>query len=297
MRRKALGKGLAALLPEVPERDGDAKNAINGWAEIEIERIDPNPFQPRRNIEQGKIQELARSLAHNGVMQPLLVRRIGSRYQIIAGERRWKAAQIAGLAKVPALIREVEEERLLELALIENIQREDLNPMEEAAAYRRLISDLSLSQEQVAERVSKDRSTVANLIRLLRLPEPIQEAIAQQKLSPGHARPLLSISDTKTQVQIAQEIVAQGLSVREVERRVKAHTQTAAKKPEKPAARSDPNTRAAEDRLREVLGTRVRVIRKGRSGTVEVSYYSEEELQRIFEILLRGARAEVPLVS
>ncbi len=295
MRRKALGKGLAALLPE-PERDAnDVNNAIDGWAEVDTERIDPNPFQPRRNIEQGKIEELARSLAQEGVMQPLLVRRVGSRYQIIAGERRWRAAQLAGLAKVPVSIREVEEERLLELALIENIQREDLNPMEEAAAYRKLISDLSLSQEQVAERVSKDRSTVANLLRLLRLPEPIREAIAQQKLSPGHARPLLSIQDTKIQVRIADEIVEQGMSVREVERRVKAYTQADAKKIEKPATGGDPNTRAAEDRLREVLGTRVRIIRKGRSGTVELSYYSEEELQRLYEILLRGAQEKVPV--
>jgi ParB family chromosome partitioning protein len=199
------------------------------------------------------------------------------------------------------LIRDVEEDRLLELALIENVQREDLNPMEEAAAYQRLISDLGLSQEQVAERVAKDRSTVANLLRLLRLPEPIQDLVARQELSPGHARPLLSIRDSRAQVRIAKEIVAQGLSVREVERRVKA--EFAAEKPGKvekssvPPATTDPNTRAAEDRLREALGTRVRILRAGRSGTVVVSFYSEEELQKIYEILLRGARAKVSRVG
>lgn len=290
MKRKALGKGLAALLPEPAEQGGE------GWAEVEIGRISPNPFQPRQHPEQGKIRELAQSLAQEGIMQPLLVRRVGSRYQIIAGERRWRAAELAGLAKVPVVIRDVEEGRLLELALIENVQREDLNPIEEAGAYRRLVSELGLSQEQVAERAGKDRSTIANLLRLLRLPEPIRKAIASQELSPGHARPLLAIGDSKAQVQIARDIVERGLSVREVERRVKVIVQGAVPKAKK-ALRSDPNTRAAEDRLREALGTRVRILRKGRSGTLEIAFHSEEDLNRIYEILLRGTRARVPRVS
>jgi ParB family chromosome partitioning protein len=287
MKRKALGKGLAALLPETPELTGE------GLAEVEIDRIDPNPYQPRHHLEQGKLQELARSLAQEGVMQPLVVRRVGSRYQLIAGERRWRAARLAGLARVPAIIRDVEEDRLLELALIENVQRENLNPIEEAAAYKRLVSELGLSQEQVAEKVGKDRSTVANLLRLLRLPEPIRQAIARQELSPGHARPLLALKETSTQIQIAQNIVERGLSVREVERQVKGFTATP--KPAKKTqtvSQTDPNTRAAEDRLRRALGTRVHIARKGKGGTLEISFYSEEELGRIYEILLRGARSK-----
>jgi ParB family chromosome partitioning protein len=286
MKRKALGKGLSALLPEAPALTGE------GLAEVEIDRIDPNPYQPRQHLEQGKIQELARSLAQEGVMQPLVVRRVGSRYQLIAGERRWRAARLAGLARVPAIIRDVEEDRLLELALIENIQREDLNPMEEAGAYKRLVSELGLSQEQVAEKVGKDRSTIANLLRLLRLPEPIRDAIGRQELSPGHARPLLALKESRAQIQIAKEIVEQGLSVREVERQVKAVLAPPKAEKKKQSARTDPNTRAAEDRLRRALGTRVRIARKGKGGTLEISFYSEQELGRIYEILLRGARSK-----
>jgi ParB family chromosome partitioning protein len=287
MKRKALGKGLAALLPETPELTGE------GLAEVEIDRIDPNPYQPRKHLEQGKLQELARSLAQEGVMQPLVVRRVGSRYQLIAGERRWRAARLAGLARVPAIIRDVEEDRLLELALIENVQRENLNPIEEAAAYKRLVSELGLSQEQVAEKVGKDRSTVANLLRLLRLPEPIRDAIARQELSPGHARPLLALKEAAAQIEIARDVVEKGLSVREVERQVKACV--VPQKPEttkKTAPQADPNTRAAEDRLRRALGTRVHIIRKGKGGTLEISFYSEEELGRIYETLLRGASSK-----
>ncbi len=287
MKRKALGKGLSALLPEAPEISGQ------GLVEVDVERIDPNPFQPRRQLQKEKLQELAKSLAQDGIVQPLLVRRVGSRYQLIAGERRWRAARMAGLARVPAVIRDVEEHQLLELALIENIQRENLNPIEEAAAYSRLVSDIGLSQEQVADRVGKDRSTVANLLRLLRLPEPIQDAIAREKLSAGHARPLLAIRDSKLQVEIAREVAEKGLSVREVERRVQALSAVPkAKKVAKIAPPLDANTRAAEDRLRQALGTRVCISRKGRTGSIEITFHSEEELSRIYEVLLRGARTK-----
>jgi ParB family chromosome partitioning protein len=287
MKRKALGKGLSALLPEVPEPSGGE------LLEIDIKRIDPNPQQPRQRMESTKLQELSRSLQQEGLMQPLVVRKTGSRYQLIAGERRWRAARMAGLTRVPAIVREVDDDRLLELALIENVQREDLNPIEEAGAYRRLVTDLGLSQEQVADKVGKDRSTVANQLRLLRLPEPIRSAIARQELSPGHARPLLAVPDTSAQVQMAREIIGKGLSVREVERLVKVYSK--ASKPEKKgagAAKSDPNTREAEDKLRMVLGTKVRIARKGRGGQMEIAFYSEEELGRIYEILLRGARSK-----
>lgn len=292
MKRKALGKGLSALLPEVAEPSGGE------LLEIDIKRIDPNPHQPRQRMEPAKLQELARSLQQDGLMQPLVVRKTGSRYQLIAGERRWRAARMAGLTRVPAVVREVEDDRLLELALIENVQREDLNPIEEAGAYRRLVADLGLSQEQVADRVGKDCSTVANLLRLLRLPEPIRSAIARQELSSGHARPLLAIPDATAQVQIAREIIGKGLSVREVERLVKAYSKAA--KPEKKetgGAKTDPNTREAEDKLRIALGTKVRIARKGRGGQMEIAFYSEEELGRIYEILLRGARSKATAVG
>ena len=289
MKRKALGKGLSALLPQAPA--GAAEN----WAEIEIERIDPNPFQPRQHMEEGKLRELSESLSKQGFMQPLLVRRIAGRYQLIAGERRWRAARLAGLKKVPVVVRQVEESQLLELALIENIQREELNPIEEAGAYQKLISELGLSQEQVASRVSKDRSTVANMLRLLRLPSAIRKAIAQQQISPGHARPLLALGGADAQMGIAREVVEKGLSVRDVERRVKAllteKSRSGKKKTKSPLA--DPNTRAAEDRLRQVLGTRVRILRNGRAGRIELSFHSEEDLSRLYEMLLRGARAKL----
>jgi ParB family chromosome partitioning protein len=293
MKRKALGKGLSALLPDVPEATGG-----ESLTEIDVKRIDPNPFQPRQHMEQAKLQELARSLAKDGVMQPLVVRQVGSRFQLVAGERRWRAARLAGLKHVPAVVREVEEERLLELALIENIQREDLNPMEEAAAYKRLVSELGFSQEQVAERVGKDRSTVANLLRLLRLPDKIRKAIARNEISPGHARPLLAIESAQTQTEIAEEIIEKGLSVREVERRVKTFSMPPEEaKSKKVASHTDPNTRAAEDRLRRALGTRIKILRKGRGGTLEIAFFSEEELSRIYEILLRGSRSKVSKVG
>ncbi len=290
MKRKALGKGLSALLPEAPS--GAAEN----WAEIDIERIDPNPFQPRQHMEEEKLRELAESLSKQGFMQPLLVRRLAGRYQLIAGERRWRAARLAGLKKVPVVVRQVQESQLLELALIENIQREELNAIEEAGAYQRLISELGLSQEQIAARVSKDRSTVANMLRLLRLPAAIRKAIAQQQISPGHARPLLALGGADAQMGVAREVVEKGLSVRDVERRVRTlltEKSRSGKKKTKSSTRSDPNTRAAEDRLRRVLGTRVRILRKGRAGKIELSYHSEEELDRLYEILLRGARAKL----
>jgi len=290
MKRKALGKGLSALLPE-------STGAGEGQTEVEIDRIDPNPFQPRQQIEESKLSELADSLTKQGFMQPVVVRRVGVRYQLIAGERRWRAARLAGFTRVPVMVRQVPEEQLLELALVENIQREELNPIEEAGAYQRMIGELGWSQEQIAERVSKDRSTVANLLRLLKLPAVIRTAIAAQHLSPGHARPLLALRGADAQIGLAREVVEKGLSVREVEQRVKSLLSqsgaTGKGKKKTATARSDPNTHAAEDRLRQVLGTRVRILRKGRSGTIELSYHSEEELGRLYEILLRGARGKL----
>jgi ParB family chromosome partitioning protein len=292
MKRKALGKGLAALLPEEPgPRVGAATGASGVLLEVDPALIDPNPDQPRQHIDEAKLAELTQSLSEQGIVQPMIVRKHGSRFQLIAGERRWRAAQRAGIAKVPVLVREVADHQVLEIALVENIQREELNPIEEAAAYRRLVSELGYSQEQVASRVGKDRSTVANLLRLLRLPRDVRELIARQALSPGHARPLLSLSSSEQQLEIAAQIVAKGLSVREVERRVNAAKTPAAKPAKK---RPDPNTREAERQLEQALGTAVRIRRQGRGakqrGRMEIDFHSEEELHRLYEIVRRGAR-------
>ena len=289
MKRKVLGKGLAALLPDAsPGSEGER------LLELPPDRIDPNPEQPRQHIDPQKLSELAKSMIEQGVVQPLVVRRVGSRFQIIAGERRWRAAREAGLERVPVVVRQAGDRELLEIALVENIQREELNPIEEAGAYRRLIAELGYSQEQVAARVGKDRSTVANLLRLLRLPREIRGLVADQKLSPGHARPLLTLDAPDAQTAIAREIVEKGLSVRDVERRVQS-----ANRPVKAtkASRADANTREAESHLEQALGTRVRVRRQGRKGSrgrLEVEFHSEDELHRIYETVLRGARAGKP---
>jgi len=293
MKRKALGKGLAALLPEEPVHLAQSVGSGGGvLVELDPARIDPNPDQPRQHIDESKLAELAQSMTEQGVVQPLVARKVGSRYQLIAGERRWRAAQRAGLEKVPVLVRDVADNQVLEIALVENIQREELNPIEEAAAYRRLVSELGYSQEQVASRVGKDRSTVANLLRLLRLPKDVRALIAQQKLSPGHARPLLSLASADHQLEIAEQIVAKGLSVREVERRVQAAN---APEPKPTTKRPDANTREAERRMEQALKTAVRIKRQGRGkkqrGRVEIDFHSEEELHRIYEIVQRGSRA------
>jgi len=292
MKRKVLGKGLAALLPDAPT-GGEGEKLL----ELSPDRIDPNPEQPRQHIDPERLSELAKSMIEQGVVQPLVVRRVGSRYQIIAGERRWRAAREAGLAKVPVIVRQAEDRELLEIALVENIQREELNPIEEAGAYRRLIAELGYSQEQVAARIGKDRSTVANLLRLLRLPREIRGLVAEQKLSPGHARPLLTLDAPDAQVAIAKEIVEKELSVRDVERRVQAAIRPA--KTAK-ATRVDANTREAESQLEQALGTRVRVRRQGRQGSrgrLEIEFHSEDELHRIYETVLRGARTARPSAS
>ncbi len=285
MKRKALGKGLAALLPDEPAKGGTQ------LLDVGLERIDPNPDQPRQNMDETKLGELAQSMTEHGIVQPILARRVGSRFQIVAGERRWRAAQRAGLKSVPVIVRDVDDRQVLEIALVENIQREELNPIEEAGAYRRLVSELGYSQEQVAERVGKDRSTVANLLRLLRLPRRVRQLIEEQKLSPGHARPLLVLATAEMQTEIAEHIVTKGLSVREVERRVKA----ASKPPStKPKERVDPNTQEASRQMEQALGTAVRIRRqgaKGAKGRIEIDFHSESELHRLYQAVISGARA------
>jgi ParB family chromosome partitioning protein len=279
-KRPALGKGLSALIPDVPELKASP-------TEVDLDLISPNEHQPRHRLDDTRLDDLARSIKANGVIQPIVVRKVDGGYRIIAGERRWRAAQRAGLMRVPVVVKDVaagNDAQLLELALIENIQREDLNPIDEAAAYERLSAEFKMTQEEIAAAVGKDRSSVANHLRLLKLPQEVRAEVAGGRLSMGHARALLAVPDESGQRQVAREVIAQDLSVRETETLVKrfgrqpaAHTGA--------ARPTDVHTRAAEERLRLSLGTRVRIIRRGKGGKIEVDFGSEEELQRLFEAL------------
>ena len=279
-KRPALGRGLSALIP-----DAAPPSAGERALEVDSDLLRPNRFQPRTHIDDAKIDELARSIRSNGIIQPIVVRSVDGGYEIVAGERRWRAAQRAGLLKVPVVVRDIPEERLLAAALIENIQREDLNPIEEAHAYRRLVDEYQLTQEQIADAVGKDRSSVANFLRLLKLPEEIRANLGSGALTMGHARALLGLPDEASQLRVARDIVAKNLSVRETEALVKKATQPAsAKEP----AQKDVHTRAAEEKLRFVLGTRVRIERQRKGGRIEIDFESEDELQRLFEALTDG---------
>jgi ParB family chromosome partitioning protein len=283
-KRKALGRGLAALIPEpeLPQAPGPAPAG-----EVPTSALDPNPFQPRGSLDPARLAELSASIRESGIVQPILVRRRGERFQIIAGERRFRAAQAAGLATVPVTVRDVDDEHLLELALVENIQREELNPLEEAQAYHRLQDEFRLTQEEIARRVGRDRTTVANTLRLLRLPRELREMVAASRLDAGHARALLALDRAEDQVALGREAARRGLSVREVERRV-AHLRAPRAAGARP--RKDANTRAAEERLHAALGARVEIARRGRGGAIRVLFTGEAELNRLFELLLRAGR-------
>ncbi len=283
MKRKALGKGLSALLPEPTPPAGDVV------AEVPLATLEPNPYQPRIAFEPVRLAELAASIQASGIIQPILVRRLGDRHQIIAGERRWRAAQQLGLATVPVTVRDVPDEQLLELALVENIQRQELSPLEEASAYQRLLEEFHLTQDQLAQKVGKDRSTVANTMRLLRLPREARDLLGAGRIDAGHGRALLALDRVEEQIELAREAARKGLSVREVERRV---AQRRAPRTGAPARR-DPNTRAAEERLRGALGTQVEIQRRGKGGTVRIAFANEPELNRIYEILVRAGRGRV----
>ncbi|MAW62888.1 MAG: chromosome partitioning protein ParB [Acidobacteria bacterium] len=277
--RAALGRGLSALLPE-PE----ISEPTNRSTEVDLDRLTPNRMQPRTTIDEPKLDELAQSIRSSGVIQPIIVRRLNSdSFEIVAGERRWRAAQRAGLLRVPVVVREVSDDKLLELALIENLQRENLNPIEEAEAYEHLLADYGMTQEAVATAVGKDRATVANYVRLLGLPSELQADVASGVLTMGHARALLSAGEPGAQRRAAREVIARGLSVRETEDHVKKLGQP---KPAVPSApEQDVHDRAAQDRLRAALGTRVRILRKGGQGRIEIAFTSEGELQRLFDQL------------
>ncbi len=280
--RRALGRGLSALIPDRPTLTA----ADNRPTEVDLDRLNPNRAQPRTVLDDAKLEDLARSIQRSGVIQPIVVRRTeADSFEIVAGERRWRAAQRAGLLRVPVVIRDVPDDKLLELALIENLQRENLNPLEEAEAYQHLIGDYGLTQEEVAAAVGKDRATVANYVRLLGLPSELRADLASGALSMGHARALLGLSDPAAQRRASREVVARGLSVRETEGLVKKLASAADEPAPRPAPTQDVHTRAAQDRLRVALGTRVRIVRNGKKGRIEVAFNSESELQRLFDQL------------
>src|SRR5438270_1634595 len=284
MTRRALGRGLSALLSD------KSVTANEEFIEIDIDLIEPNHLQPRTRFDEAQLEELANSIKLNGVVQPILARRIvGARYQIVAGERRWRAAQRAGIQRIPAIVREIPDEKMLELALIENIQRQELNAIEEAYAYKRLIETLGLTQEAVAQRVGRDRTFITNYLRLLRLPEAIQRMVEDNIISMGHARALLGMDDSELQCKLAHSIVEHGLSVRETERAVKRLIESAnATIISNETKHSDANLRIAEDKLRRRLGTQVRVLpnSKGSGGKIELQYYNDDDLNRLYELLI-----------
>jgi ParB family chromosome partitioning protein len=292
-KRPALGKGLSALIPDAP----DIIAAPRATLEVDIDQLEPNRYQPRGPMDDARLDDLARSIRSNGVIQPIVVRRLDAttaggreRYQIIAGERRWRAAQRAELSRVPIVVKDVgtDHKRLLEMALIENIQREDLNPMEAAAAYQRLVDEFSLRQDDIAAQVGKDRATVANYLRLLKLPEEVRANVASGTLSMGHARAIVALTSDGDQKELARDVVARGLSVRETEALVKKaigdKAPGAAPGPP-PRSKKDVHTRAAEEQLHLALGTPVEIKRKGKGGTIAITFTNENELQRLYEYL------------
>ncbi len=293
-KKRALGKGLDALLS--PRATTVARSATSMIAvpdsapiTLSVEQIQPNPLQPRTIFSQQALDELSQSIRANGIIQPLIVRRLDDGIQLVAGERRLRAAKLAGLLEVPVVFTQISDERLLEVALIENIQREDLNPLEVAEAYQRLILELGLSHEQIAERTGKDRSTITNHLRLLRLPHEVQQLLASRRLSMGHARALVALEDASTQVHLANQAAAESLSVREVERLVRDTGSEAKQRKQKNGRlpELDPNWKAALAQLQDHLGTRVRIhLRSPGKGRLEIDFYGEEELQRIYATIL-----------
>lgn len=315
MPRNALGRGLSALIrdpesqqqnpqprPQSPQQaavvGAGAGTAVvmapapaaalnDGLLQVDIDLIDPSPYQPRTRFREAALDELARSIQSSGIVQPLVVRRIGARFQLIAGERRWRAAQKAALSRVPAVVRDVPEEMALEMTLVENLQREDLNPIEQAHAFQRLTDEFNLTQEQVAERTGKDRATIANAVRLLKLEEPIQDLLQEGRVTAGHGRALLAIVDVKLRLALAKRIARGGMTVRQVER-LAARTL----KPRTSASQlsPDPNTKAAIEELQRAYGTRVLIRPKlpGRPGQLIFEYYDDSDLTRIYDQLMQN---------
>jgi len=290
VQKKGLGRGLSALIADASPttRETDAPNFLIG-----IDRITPSPFQPRRTFDEAKIEELASSVRNQGIIQPLVVRRKGDHYELIAGERRWRAAMKAGLREVPVVVRDASDNEVLQLALIENLQREDLNPMEEASAYRRLQEEFQWSQEEMADRVGKSRPAVANAIRLLSLPAEIQQEVASGNLPAGQARALLGLHTEPLMISACREVIARGLSTRDTEKLVRYLKSGRRRRRE--ASLIDPNLRAVVEDLQRALGTRVRLIPRARSakGRIEIEYYSLPDLERIIHTMSSSAAVRV----
>jgi ParB family chromosome partitioning protein len=257
--------------------------------EIDIDLIEPNNFQPRTTFDEDRLEQLAQSIRANGIIQPLLVRRLSvDKYQLVAGERRWRAAQRAGLLKVPCVIKDIPEDKMLELALIENIQRQELNAIEEAQAYKRLIETLGLTQEMVAQRVGRDRTFITNYLRLLRLPEDIQRMVEGEQLSMGHARALLGVDEPEIQRKLAKEVSEKGLSVRQIERAIRRIVEGEATETVTSIKNEDPNFKAAEDKLRRKLSSKVHIIvnQKNNGGKIEIEFFDDNDLNRVYEIIM-----------
>jgi len=281
-QKKVLGRGLGALIPQKQVQAPSSLPPTPGFAELPIELISPNPYQPRKTFNEASIEELARSVREHGIVQPLVVTRAGDRYKLIAGERRFRAAMKAGLRTVPVVIKEMMVEGdALQIALIENIQREDLNPIEEAAAYFQLHQEFALTQEEISKRVGKERSTVANFLRLLKLPESVKKLLAAGQLSMGHARALLAVDSAKKQEQLADRVVKRQLSVRQTE----VLAADRAPKEQKKEKEKDVFTRDAEERLTRTLRTKVDIDRKRRGGVIHIRFSSEDDLIRLYDDL------------
>jgi ParB family chromosome partitioning protein len=278
--RQALGKGLGALIPEKGVPEGEGKRPLQ---QCGIEEVHPNPFQPRKAFSDEQLQELVDSIREKGILQPLLVRRRSDGYELIAGERRWRAAQRAGLREIPILVRDVSDSEMLEISLIENIQREDLNPIEEAEAYKRLMEQFHLTQEEISKKVGKDRSTIANTVRLLKLPPEIKLSLAEGKITMGHARAFLSLDGVDKQRLLWKKLLSAGLSVRQTESLVKRLRTRSSPSPR----RSHPEWSGLIEEIQRVLGTKIRILGDRRRGKIEIHFFSPDELDRIIELLRR----------
>jgi ParB family chromosome partitioning protein len=286
--RKALGRGLGTLLPTRPQPVPTAPSAPVAETPartVPISAIDPNPLQPRKVFQAERLAELAQSIRTNGIIQPLVVRIVADRYQLIAGERRWRAAKLAEVEQVPVTILDIPDDRLLEVSLIENIQREDLNPIDTAIAFSTFSTEFSLSPEQIGQRTGKDRTTVINFLRLLQLPEDLQQMVAERRLSAGHARCLLTLPTAVLQREVAEKALAQGWSVRQTERTTQK--MMAERQPKHvDEVQIDPNVKAAIQEMERVLGTRVKITEKRKGGKIEIEYYSAEDLDRIYDTIV-----------
>jgi len=288
MAVKRLGKGLGALIPEMSTEEKEQGKVPERIREVEVASVKPNPFQPRETFDPIALNELKQSITENGVIQPITVREAGGGYELIAGERRLRAVSELGHRHIPAYVIIVEsDQQMIELALIENIQRENLNPVDEARGYQTLLTECKLTQDEVAKRVGKDRSTITNFLRLLKLPEKIQESLRDEEITQGHARALLGVEDPAEQLTIWKQILKKKLSVRQVEKLAKKDKSAPAKKPQKIAQKQSPYIRETEDKCRNILGTQVRILESndGKSGKLEIEYYSSEDLERIVELL------------